>query len=222
MTTMLEELDEVVENEDKSQPSKICVDPGHGFSNDKLKVFDPGATQVSGGVRFAEAEIALQYGLLLQKLLTNAGTPVFMTRTNNSDPAPVSTRAKRATDAGCKRFVSIHLNSFKDAAANGVSVLFRDDVKDKPLAEALQKALVTETGFKDRGTSKRTNLAVLKFQPGPSVLIELGFISNNQDRNFLINVANRQRICGTIACVLAESPAAFVDCLVSRFFTAPI
>ena len=219
MTTLFDELDEAMEHEDGYTASKVCVDPGHGMSNSKPGVYDPGATRTAAGVVFAEADIALQYGLTLRTLLQGEGTDVFLTRASRTDPAPVGGRVKRATDAGCKRFVSIHLNSFKDAAANGVTVLFRDVTKDKPLADALQKALVAEPGFKNRGTTQRMDLAVLKFTAGPAVLIELGFISNERDRTFLVDGRNRERICNTIACVLAESPAAYLNCIVRKFFT---
>ena len=38
---------------------------------------------------------------------------------------------------------------------------------------------------------QRTDLAVLRFTGGPSVLIEFGFISNTGDRTFLIDRDNQ-------------------------------
>jgi N-acetylmuramoyl-L-alanine amidase len=182
---------------------KICIDPGHGMSNSKAGVFDPGATKKAGRETFAEADFTLRYGLTLRKLLEAAGREVFLTRTSSADPAPVGGRATRAVNAGCTRFVSLHLNSSGSVQANGVEVLFRDAAKDKALADAIQKALVAATGFNDRGTKERTDLAVLKFKPGAAVLIELGFISNDGDRNFLLDGANRDRICAAIVKALA-------------------
>jgi N-acetylmuramoyl-L-alanine amidase len=199
MNTMLDELDELLDNEDGTGAVKTCVDPGHGLSNSKAGAYDPGATQKVGTEIFAEADIALRYALTLRKLLEDAGAAVFMTRTSSAEPAPLAQRATRAAKAGCQRFVSIHLNSYSDPQANGVTVLYRDDKKDKPLAEALQKVLVSATGLKDRKTNKRTDLAVLKFKPGPAVLIELGVISNEKDRNFLVDGTNRDSVCAAIA-----------------------
>lgn len=204
MNNMLDELDELLDNEDEAPKGglKTCVDAGHGLSNSTAGVYDPGATRKVGSETFSEADIALRYALTLRQLLDAAGTSVFMTRTSSADAAPVGQRAARAARAGCKRFVSLHLNSYSDAKANGVTVLYRHDTKDKPLAEALQKALVAATGLRDRKTSKRTDLAVLKFTPGPAVLIELGFISSDTDRNFLIDGTNRDAVCAAIAGVL--------------------
>ena len=177
---------------------KIAIDPGHGMANRKAKVFDPGAVKKVGGQTFAEADIVLRYGLTLRKLFEESGIPVFMTRTSSADSAPVKGRAVRAENAGCTHFISLHLNSFGSAQANGVEVQYRDDTKDKPLADQLLKSLLKATGLGDHGNDKRTDLAVLKFSSGPAVLIELGFISNDVDRNYLIDGSNRDKVCKAI------------------------
>jgi N-acetylmuramoyl-L-alanine amidase len=178
---------------------KICVDAGHGMGNRKSGVFDPGATVKQGSETFAEADIVLRYAHTLRKLLEARGATVFMTRTSSADPAPAGARASRAENAKCGLFVSLHLNSSDSSQANGVEVLFRSTAKDKPLANRLQAALVQATGLKNRGTVQRDNLAVLKFKAGPVVLIELGFISNKSNRDFLLDGTNRDRICAEIA-----------------------
>ena len=179
---------------------KVAVDPGHGMSNSQPGVFDPGATHVENQIRHEEASIALKYGLTLRDVFKARQHEVFMTRDDNEDHAPVGQRAGKAKAAGAQVFVSLHLNDFDDDSANGIQVLFRGD-DDKPLAQELQTALVQVTGFKDREIKRRTDLAVLKFQ-GKAVLIELGFIANDQNRETLLNPQKRQTICETIANVV--------------------
>jgi N-acetylmuramoyl-L-alanine amidase len=174
---------------------KVAIDPGHGMSNSSPDVFDPGAVKKKGNDTFAEADVVLRYGLTLKKLFEDGGIDVFMTRSSSADKAPVGGRANRAVNSGCTLFISLHLNSSNNPQANGVEVLFRSDDKDKPLADLLLNKLIAITGFKDRGNKKRTDLAVLKFSAGPGVLIELGFISNDADRSFLIDGTNRDAIC---------------------------
>ncbi|NCO32991.1 MAG: hypothetical protein AUJ92_01720 [Armatimonadetes bacterium CG2_30_59_28] len=77
-------------------------------------------------------------------------------------------------------------------------MLYRNAGKDKPLADALQHKLIQVTGFRNRGVKQRTDLAVLRFTGGPSVLIEFGFISNTGDRTFLIDRDNRITLCKAI------------------------
>ncbi|MBY0333332.1 MAG: N-acetylmuramoyl-L-alanine amidase [Acetobacteraceae bacterium] len=177
--------------------NKVCVDPGHGMSNRSKGVFDPGAVHVEAGVRFEEAVIALKYGLTLKDEFRARGIDVFMTRDDAEDHAPVGQRAANAKNAGCDLFVSLHLNDFDDDAANGFEVLFRDNA-DKPLAQQLQKAIVAITKMRDRGVKQRTDLAVLKFD-GTAVLIELGFIANDRDRETLLNPQIRAAVCKAIA-----------------------
>jgi len=176
---------------------KVCIDPGHGMSNRSPGVFDPGCTHTEGGTLFKESDIVLKYGLTLKDVLRARGSEVFMTRDDDTDPAPVARRAKSAKDAGCDKFVSIHVNAAEVEQANGIEVLY-DDNGDKPFAEKMQKALVKVMKLKDRGVKKRTDLAVLKFN-GPAVLIELGFIANDTDRNTFMDPLIRAQVCAAIA-----------------------
>ena len=184
---------------------KIAIDPGHGMNNSAPGVFDPGATKTVNGVTFAEADVVLRYGLTLKEKLEGQNISFFMTRSSSANSAPVGGRATRAKNAGCTHFVSLHLNSAGSPTASGIEVLFRDDNKDRPLASRLQQKLFQVTNLKDRGIKKRTDLAVLKFSPGPAVLIELGFISNDSDRDFVIMRENRLVICQAIIEILTSA-----------------
>jgi N-acetylmuramoyl-L-alanine amidase len=181
---------------------KICVDPGHGMSNRQVGVFDPGAAHIENGFQFQEAAIALRYGLALKDVLRAMQVEVFMTRDDATDHAPVGSRASMAKAAGCNALVSLHLNDFDDDSASGLEVLFRDG-DDKVLAQKLQDALVKVTKMRDRKIKQRTDLAVLKF-PGLAVLIELGFIANDVDRNKLLSAQMRDAITTTTARVVTD------------------
>ena len=176
---------------------KVCVDPGHGMSNKSQNVFDPGCTHTENGFQFRESDIVLKYGLTLKDVLRSRNVEVFMTRDDDTDHAPVGERASNAKNAGCGVLVSIHVNDVEDETANGVEVLYGKNAS-KALAEKMQKALIKITELRDRGVKLRENLAVLRFQ-GPAVLIELGFIANDKDRDVFTNPQIRARICEAIA-----------------------
>lgn len=176
---------------------KVAIDPGHGMSNRKNGIYDPGATHTENSFRYEEATIVLKYGLMLKDIFRAMGQEVFMTRDDPEDHAPVGKRAVNAKSAGCQVFISLHLNDFDDDSANGLEVLYRD-IQDKALADKLQKELLFVTGFKDRKVKKRDDLAVLKFS-GTVVLIELGFIANDSNREVLLNPQKREEICQAIA-----------------------
>ena len=181
---------------------KIAIDPGHGMSNATPGLYDSGAVSPNG---VEEASVALDYAQELNRRLVALNVPTFMTRTNATTATPVTSRATAAAQANCTHFVSLHLNAADDPAAHGLEVLFRDDVKDKPLAIQLQEALIRATGFRDRGVKQRTNLAVLKFIPGPAVLIELGFISNSHDLADLLDPDVRDAIMDAIIATLVPA-----------------
>ncbi len=179
---------------------KIAIDPGHGMSNRTSGVYDPGATHTEGGSKYEEAAIALKYGLTLKEVFRKRGHQVFMTRASAEDEAPVSGRASNAEGEGCEVFISLHLNAVEDERANGLEVLYRNQ-EYLDLSNELRDALCEVTGFKPRRSVQRTDLAVLKFD-GPAVLIELGFIGNDENRETLLNKATRQAICEKISDVV--------------------
>lgn len=181
---------------------RIAIDPGHGMSNSRTGVYDPGATHSENGITYEEAAINLQYGLALKVVFQARGHDVFMTRADAEDNAPVGERARNAENAGCDVFISLHVNDDDDDTANGLEVLYRDS-DDEQLAQKLQDVLLEVTGFRDRKIKQRTNLAVLKFD-GVAVLIELGFIANDENRNTILNPQKRQAICEKIADVVIE------------------
>ncbi|MBU1568409.1 MAG: N-acetylmuramoyl-L-alanine amidase [Proteobacteria bacterium] len=176
---------------------KSCIDPGHGMSNRKLGIYDPGATHFENGFEYQEASIALRYGLALKDVLRAQQLDVFMTRDDETDHTPVGRRASMAKAAGCDVLISLHLNDFDDDTANGLEVLYGNP-GSKALAQKLQDALVDVTKIRNRKIKMRTDLAVLKFE-GTAVLVELGFIANDQDREKLLNAQIRDAVVHTIA-----------------------
>lgn len=181
---------------------KICIDPGHGMSNRQKGIYDPGATHVENGFRYEEATLTLRYGLALKDVLRARNIECFLTRDDERDHTPVGLRAPMAMQAGCDVLVSLHVNDVDSDSANGLEVLYGDS-QDKAFAPAMQDALVRVTGMRDRQIKLRQDLAVLRF-PRSAVLIELGFIGNDADREKILNAQMREAICGRIADVVEE------------------
>ena len=112
---------------------------------------------------------------------------VTMTRNHDWKPS-FSKRTDIANILLADIFVSIHCNSFSDSQANGIETLhFPDSKKGIKLANNIQSELVSNTGMTDRGIKPRDNLFVLKYTKMPAVLVELGFISNQSDREKLLD-----------------------------------
>jgi N-acetylmuramoyl-L-alanine amidase len=174
---------------------KICVDAGHGMSAARMGLYDPGAVAALPSERFEEADIALDWALELGVELQARGQQVYYTRRNRLDPCPTGIRASRAQQQGCTVFVSMHANAFTTAQANGTETLYRSNASE-PVARAVNTALVAAMGTKDRGPKYRDNLAVLKFS-GVAILIEMGFITNDDDREKMLD--SSMRTAGVLA-----------------------
>lgn len=164
-----------LEDQSPSPPSgmRVAIDAGHGLSNRKPGVFDPGA--VSGSLR--ESDVTLLWAKELVMAFRRISIPVFETRPTEHTAAPVGSRDELAEDARCTHFISIHVNDADSASATGVETLYRDDER---FASKIQNALLAGLQLRDRGVKQRTDLAVLNFT-GQAALIELGFIKNAGD-----------------------------------------
>lgn len=180
----------------------IILDPGHGMSNRKSGVYDPGAC--SG--KDEEASIALVWVNELRSILQKLGHKVVRTRMDAKDPAPVSQRAAIAKEYKGEVMLSIHCNA-ANGKAGGSECIYRGD-KSKTKAASLSKACATALGIKDRGPkveadSQHGRLAVMAFQP--CFLLEVGFIDNEIDRAAMLDPAKRLAACNAVVAALLAS-----------------
>lgn len=151
----------------------IVVDPGHGGSN-------PGA--VANNTREADNNLAV--GLKLRDKLVKAGAKVIMTRDSDRTVAPegsslgqeLAERVTIAQNNNADMFISVHSNSNPDPALYG-TMTFYPSGKSSKLALEVQNSIITETGALDKGTSSAT-FYVLRNTSMPSILVEMGFVSN--------------------------------------------
>jgi N-acetylmuramoyl-L-alanine amidase len=181
---------------------RICIDAGHGLSNRKPGVYDPGAC----AGEHQEATIALQWALELECQLRAIGVDVAMTRSDKHSKAPLSWRTRMAKDAGCDLFVSLHLNA-SNGQGHGTETFYRHP-SSKAIAQRANDALVQVLGTRDRGIktekdSARKTIHVLSFEPD-SILIELGFIDHAGDLAKLLDEDNVRRGCEALAKALVQ------------------
>lgn len=169
------------------EPGKlIAIDPGHGGK-------DPGAV-VEGT---SEATINLHVALMLQAVLRMRGYGTIMTRTTHEATISLSERAQIANDAKADAFISIHCNAFTEHSVHGFEVFYHPS-KDHALASEI--ALAKEAAFPGRKfrrgaiyPAKKANYAVLRMTEMPSALVELGFLTNPKDRDWLQDLNNQLR-----------------------------
>lgn len=165
----------------------ICIDPGHGGK-------DPGA--VNG--EYQEKRLALEIAYKLTDKITPYDFKVLLTRQGDKYLS-LQERCDMANKCKCDLFISIHINSATNPAANGIETLCYEEFQSKNLAKYIQKALISATGAKDRGVKVTNMLYVLNNTKMPAVLIEAGFISNQEDLYSLVDDDYQDKIAGAIA-----------------------
>lgn len=178
----------------KKEDAVIVIDAGHGGKDCGAIGYDE-----DGEPLVYESEVNLKVALAVQKYLRAEGVTVVMTR--SKDVALGSTemddlleRSSIANDAEATFFVSIHSNSFTEAEANGTEILYAESedktyrgVTSKELAQNILKPLIKANGLNNRGVKDSPKIVVLRTTEMPSVLIELAFVSNPNDREVLMD-----------------------------------
>jgi N-acetylmuramoyl-L-alanine amidase len=149
----------------------ICIDPGHGGA-------DPGALL---GSRH-EADDNLRLARAVKELLLWQGHTAVLTHNGDiplSKKLALEARSKIARDCKADLFISLHRNAHTDATARGVEIYIRNG-KFTSAASAVYDAVSASGGFRSRGL-KTDVYKVLYGLTMPSMLLELGFISNVAD-----------------------------------------
>lgn len=164
----------------------VVLDAGHGGA-------DPGAIGVSG--RTWEKYNTLFVALDAKAMLERAGARVIMTRSDDRY-VPLATRAAMANRAGADVFISIHNDWNPNASLRGVTTYYYHE-RSRRLAETMQAHLVAALGARDVGVLRRS-FQVVRETSMPSVLLELGFLSNWNDERLLADPAYRYRAAQAI------------------------
>lgn len=152
---------------------RICLDPGHSGPA------EPGAC--AGGI--SEAALVLQVARALRGLLEKKGHKVMLTREDDIEDDGLEWRAKAAWKFKADIFVSLHCNSAASLSARGTEVFYYPaSRKGRRLACCIQRELVKNCRTADRGVKTNDRWTVLTDTACPAVLVELAFISNDEDR----------------------------------------
>ena len=164
----------------------IYIDPGHGG-------LDPGA--LYGGIK--EKYINLEISKKLEDRLTKLGAIVYLTRNGDYDLSAIRTSNRKRSDLSrrvnminnskCDLFLSIHLNAEDTNTWRGAQVFYDDiNISNKKLANILQKQFKYDLKT-SRKVKKVDNLYLQRRVKVPGVLIEVGFLSNANERYLLKN-----------------------------------
>jgi N-acetylmuramoyl-L-alanine amidase len=163
----------------------IALDAGHGGR-------DPGA--VVDDVLEKDLNLDL-VGKLRDLVDAEPDLAAKMTRTLDIFVS-LEDRIGIAEEAGAVMYVSVHVNSFDMPDADGVETIVADtrplDDDSWVLGELIQDGLVSATGARDRGT--RSQESYLQRTEMPAVSVEVGYLTNPEEKAQLVDPEYQQRI----------------------------
>jgi N-acetylmuramoyl-L-alanine amidase len=147
----------------------VVVDPGHGGP-------DPGAVGI-GGLR--EIDVVTPVSNRVAALLRESGVESVLTRTGDYD-LDLDPRVDLANRIQANLFVSIHANaiSLSRPDVNGLETYYYQS--GDRLADTIHESLIDATDSNDRGV-RTARFYVLRYTDMPSVLLELGFVTGDED-----------------------------------------
>ncbi|MEK4298463.1 N-acetylmuramoyl-L-alanine amidase [Oceanobacillus sp. FSL W8-0428] len=146
----------------------IVIDPGHGGK-------DPGAIGLNN---VYEKDIVSSTADYVIQQLEEAGANVTVTRSGDYFVS-LDERVQISNSSNTDAFVSLHYDTFSAVPVSGVTTYYNSD-SDAALARSLDSTLASTVSLPSRGT-QQAGYKVLRETNAPSVLIELGFITNPND-----------------------------------------
>ena len=198
----------------------IVIDPGHqAKGNSAQEPVGPGATEtkakVSSGTasRFnskAEYVVNLEVALKLRKELLSRGYTVIMTRTGHNVDISNVERAQIANNANADAFVRLHCNGSENASVRGIGIYYQTPSNPynaamyseaKALCSALLTHMKARTGSNadGQGLFERDNYSGINWSNVPGALVEMGYMTNEEEDKLLQDDAYQTKLALGIA-----------------------
>ncbi|KAB7666194.1 N-acetylmuramoyl-L-alanine amidase CwlD [Bacillus sp. B1-b2] len=179
----------------------IVIDPGHGGP-------DGGA----GDEEVLEKDIALSVSLKIRDYLQEQGALVIMTREVDKDLASESTQGYRKrkvedlkerlniiNDSNADLFLSIHLNAIPSSKWSGAQTFYSNNVEENErAAKFVQDELIENLENTERKAKPLESVYILKYAEKPGALVEIGFLSNPEEKANLMNNEYQNKIAASI------------------------
>lgn len=164
----------------------IVLDPGHGGN-------DPGAIGKVAGYR--EKDVTLNVTYYLRQMLLESGMAVLMARSDDSEIL-LQPRVDIANNNIADLFVSVHCNSMEGTGARGIETYYRTP-QSVTFAQIIHRNMVETVQSPDRGIRVR-NFFVIRKTSMPSVLVEIGYISNPTEEAQLGSPTHQKKVANAI------------------------
>lgn len=185
----------------------VIIDAGHGGE-------DGGSTSITGVL---ESRYNLEIALKLEDLCHLLGMETKMIRRTDISVytqgdtisarkhSDLKQRVHMINETSNAFLVSIHQNTFSDSVYRGAQVFYSPKTGSENFANQLQAALVSTVNPGSNRKAKKTDgIYLLDHIQWPGVLVECGFISNQEDARLLSDTEYQNNICAVIAATLSS------------------
>ena len=175
----------------------IYIDPGHGGR-------DSGAIYKN----IYEKNINLTISKKIEKYLTAKGATVYLTRENDTDlststkhkkRSDLTNRAKLINESNADMYISIHLNYISSSKWKGLQIFYNDKNKENINIATHTTDYLKEKISNIREPKKENSYYMYKQIKTPGILIELGFLSNPDDKYRLTKEEYQESLAKTIS-----------------------
>ena len=178
----------------------VVLDAGHGSS-------DSGKVGINGVL---EKDINLSISKKTKKYLEKKGICVIMTRNKDESLAEgengnrkvqdMKARVKRINDTKPDLAVSIHQNSYHEESIHGAQVFYYEHSESgEKDARILQEALLAVDPDNTRQVKANTTYYLLKRTEVPILIVECGFLSNQEEAEKLASEDYQKELAKAIA-----------------------
>ena len=167
----------------------IVIDISHGGKDSGISI---DATN--------EKEITLEIANKIKELNKNSQIEIVLTRDSDKFVA-LNERIEFINALKPEFVISIHINSNKDKNVNGTKIFLSDNNKEKEKSNEL--ALKIKKVFQKQNTEiKKANFSLLKNVNYPIVMLEVGYISNENEKILLTSEEGQSKIANLILQVI--------------------
>ncbi len=172
----------------------VVVDAGHGGR-------DTGTTNE----QYQEKDLVLAIARAMDELASTSSVRLIYTR-EGDEPLSLADRVEVANRSEADLFLSLHIGQHDDQNQQGLEAYYSTQNPQSSLSEEYsqqftQNITLTESG---KGAVKQADFLVLKKASCPSVLLNLGFLSNPQESAFLASEENQRQLASQIIQTLTE------------------
>ena len=171
----------------------VIIDVGHGG-------YDKG--HVTHGV--SEKDILLGIANKIKELSADENIEIILTRSTD-ESVSIKERTSFINSINADLMISLHTNGHMDNSKSGLEVFVSDENKkskeSSELAEKINSSFATDFSVTE---VKKANFAVLKNTECPAVLVDVGFLTNQSDRDFLNSEAGQEKVAITILKALRQ------------------